>query len=136
MKQLFTLMAVLLLAACAQSEEEKAQACLSAIDSLYAQGKYRETLDSVTSLRERFPKAIEARRHALKVWQDASLKMAQAEVAQTDILLQQTIAQIPSAGSLYQRNRLLVRRDSLQARYDAMCGVVRMIHLRQKQGVR
>ena len=26
-----------------------------------------------------------------------------------------------------------VRRDSLKARYEAMCGVVRMIHMRQKQ---
>ena len=26
-----------------------------------------------------------------------------------------------------------VKRDSLQARYDAMCGVVKMIRMRQKQ---
>ena len=33
----------------------------------------------------------------------------------------------------YRRNMLGVRRDSLKARYEAMCGVVRMIHMRQKQ---
>ena len=67
------------------------------------------------------------------VWQNASLKMAQADVAQTDILLQQTIAKIASTTDRYERNLLGVKRDSLQARYDAMCGVVKMIRMRQKQ---
>ena len=101
------------------------------IDSLYAQGKYSETLDSIVALREHYPTALEARRKALVVWQNASLKMAQADVAKTDILLQQTTAQL--AGSLDRLTYNRLRRDSLQARYEAMCGVVRMIHSRQKQ---
>ena len=64
---------------------------------------------------------------------DMAQKMAQADVAQTDILLQQTIAKIASTTDRYERNMLGVRRDSLQARYDAMCGVVKMIRMRQKQ---
>ena len=67
------------------------------------------------------------------MWQDASLKMAQADVAATDMLLQQTIQELENATSLLQRNMLAYKRDSLQARYEAMCGVVRMIHMRQKQ---
>ena len=67
------------------------------------------------------------------MWQDASLKMAQADVAATDMLLQQTIQELENATSLQQRNMLTYKRDSLQARYEAMCGVVRMIHMRQKQ---
>lgn len=134
MKHLLSLAAAaLLLTACAQSEEEKAAASLQTIDSLYAQGKYSQTLDSITSLRSRFPTAVEARKKALKVWQDASLKMAQAEVAATDVLLQQTTDELARATTLYEKNKLAFRRDSLQARYEAMCGVVRMIHMRQKQ---
>ena len=103
------------------------------INSLYESGNYRAALDSITVLRDRYPAAIEARKAALVVWQNASLKMAQADVAQTDILLQQTIAKIASTTDRYERNMLGVKRDSLQARYDAMCGVVKMIRMRQKQ---
>ena len=134
MKHIFSiLLATLLLSSCAQTDEEKAAPLLAKIDSLYESGKYRATLDSITILRERYPKAVEARRHALGVWQAASLKMAQADVAATDLQLQEVSAFIEREHNLLRRNLLLVKRDSLQARYDAMCGVVRMIRIRQKQ---
>lgn len=124
---------MLLLTGCAKTDDEKAQPLLAKIDSLYARGNYRATLDSITLLRDKYPHAIETRRKALKTWQDASLKMAQADVARTDIELQQVTQRIDSATNRLERNRLMARRDSLSARYEAMCGVVRMIHLRQKQ---
>ena len=40
-------------------------------------------------LRDRYPKAVVARTEALRIWQDASLKMAQADVAATDNRLQE-----------------------------------------------
>lgn len=129
---LITLVA-LALASCAKTDDDMAQKMLTRINSLYESGNYRAALDSITVLRDRYPAAIEARKTALVVWQNASLKMAQADVAQTDILLQQTIAKIASTTDRYERNMLGVRRDSLQARYDAMCGVVKMIRMRQKQ---
>lgn len=129
---LITLVA-LALASCAKTDDDMAQKMLTRINSLYESGNYRATLDSITILRDRYPAAIEARKTALVVWQNASLKMAQADVAQTDILLQQTIAKIASTTDRYERNMLGVKRDSLQARYDAMCGVVKMIRMRQKQ---
>lgn len=134
MKQLMLITLVALtLTSCAQSDEEKAEAMLVGIQSLYDNGKYRETLDSITAMRDRYPTAIEARKTALVIWQNASLRMAQADVAQTDVLLQQTIAQIDTTTDRYQRNMLGVKRDSLQARYEAMCGVVKMIRMRQKE---
>lgn len=129
---LITLVA-LALASCAKTDDDMAQKMLTRINSLYESGNYRAALDSITVLRDRYPAAIEVRNAALVVWQNASLKMAQADVAQTDILLQQTIAKIASTTDRYERNMLGVRRDSLQARYDAMCGVVKMIRMRQKQ---
>lgn len=129
---LITLVA-LALASCAKTDDDMAQKMLTRINSLYESGNYRAALDSITVLHDRYPAAIEARKAALVVWQNASLKMAQADVAQTDILLQQTIAKIASTTDRYERNMLGVKRDSLQARYDAMCGVVKMIRMRQKQ---
>lgn len=131
----FTLITLVALAlvSCAKTDDDMAQKMLTRINSLYESGNYRAALDSITVLRDRYPAAIEARKAALVVWQNASLKMAQADVAQTDILLQQTIAKIASTTDRYERNLLGVKRDSLQARYDAMCGVVKMIRMRQKQ---
>lgn len=123
----------MLFTACAKTDDEKAQDLLAQIDQLYAKGKYKETLDSITVLRDRFPMAIESRRKALAIWQKASLAMAQKDVANTDIRLQEVTRQIEESTDRLTRNMLLVKRDSLQARYEAMCGVVRMIHARQKQ---
>ena len=123
----------MLFTACAKTDDEKAHDLLAQIDQLYAKGKYKETLDSITVLRDRFPMALESRRKALVVWQKASLAMAQKDVANTDIRLQEVARQIEETTDRLTRNMLLVKRDSLQARYEAMCGVVRMIHARQKQ---
>ena len=123
----------MLFTACAKTDDEKAQDLLAQIDQLYAKGKYKQTLDSLTVLRDRFPMALESRRKALVVWQKASLAMAQKDVANTDIRLQEVARQIEETTDRLTRNMLLVKRDSLQARYEAMCGVVRMIHARQKQ---
>ncbi len=121
------------LVACAPTEDEKAQPTLDNIEKLYAEGKYAATLDSITSLRERFPMAVEARKKALKIWQDASLQMAQKDVAETDIKLQEAIRMAENETDRLKRALLGAKRDSLQARYEAMCGVVRMIRMRQKQ---
>lgn len=121
------------LVACAPTEDEKAQPTLDNIEKLYAEGKYAATLDSITSLRERFPMAVEARKKALKIWQDASLQMAQKDVAETDIKLQEAIRMAENETDRLKRALLGAKRDSLQARYEAMCGVVRMIRMRQNQ---
>lgn len=134
MRHLITIsLAAMLLSACSQSEEDKAKPLLAKIDSLYKSGNYRATLDSIVQLREHYPQAIEARKTALRLWQNASLKLAQADVASTDIKLQEMTEALKTETNLYRRNIMTVKRDSLQARYEAMCGVVRMIHLRQKQ---
>jgi len=94
---------------------------------------YRETLDSIVSLRTNYPKALEARKKALHVWREASLKLAQADIAFTDSSLQATLREIANETNLYKANMLRARRDSLQARYEAMCGVVKMIRHKQKE---
>ena len=117
------------LVACTPTEDEKAQPTLDNIEKLYAEGKYAATLDSITSLRERFPMAVEARKKALKIWQDA----AQKDVAETDVRLQEAIRMAENETDRLKRALLGAKQDSLQARYEAMCGVVRMIRMRQKQ---
>ncbi len=123
----------MLFASCAQTEDEKAASLLSRIKILYNKGNFAEVLDSITALRTKFPKAIESRKQALHLWQNASLKLAQEDVAKTDSALQAMLKTIPQQSNLYRANMMRAECDSLKARYEAMCGVVRMIRIRQKQ---
>lgn len=133
MKYILTIIFAAVLVGCSESDEQKAERMLAQIDSLYEKGQYKEVLDSIVSLRTTYPSAINIRKKALRIWQNASLKIAQKDVAQTDVLLQETLRMIESETDLRKANMLRMRRDSLQARYEAMCGVVKMIHMRQKE---
>lgn len=130
---LLTLAAMALMASCQKTEDEKAASLMNKIDSLYKAGNYQATLNAITRLRANHPKAVESREKALKIWQNASLKMTQAEIGRTDSALQATIAQYGAEKDLYKKNMLRVKRDSLQVRYDALCGTVRVIHKRQAE---
>ena len=103
------------------------------IETLYEKGLYSAALDSIELLRAHHPRAIEERKKALVIWQNASLKMAQEDIGLTDSALRATSIAVEHETNIYKRNRLSVRRDSLQARYEALCGVVRMIHLKMKK---
>lgn len=133
MKYVWLVIIAVTFVACAQTEDSKALSMLSKIEELYERGAYRQTLDSITSLREKYPMAIQARKQVLSIWQNASLKMAQLDIARTDSALQVVLTSIPLENNLYRANVLRMKRDSLKARYDAMCSVVRMIRMRQKQ---
>lgn len=134
-KYMWLILCTLIISSCTPSEDQKAARLLSQIKTLYKDGYYNEALDSIMALRMRFPKAIESRKEALRIWQNASLKQAQADIAQTDSALQTVLRSIPMESNLYKANMMRVERDSLKARYEAMCGVVRMIRMRQKQGL-
>lgn len=133
MKKCILIFTVLLLMACDQTADEKAAPLLSRIESLYGSGKYQIALDSIKKLRVKYPEAIESRKKALKIWQKASLKMTQNDIGKTDSALQATIREWKTTKSLYRKNLLSVKRDSLQVRYDALCGTVRVIHKKEKE---
>lgn len=132
----FIAAAITILTACQQkneNENEGAPALLAEIETLYEAEQYRTALDSIESLRKRYPNSVEARSKGLRLWQKASLKMAQEDIAVTDSLLQATIAQMNAETRIYERNMLGVKKDSLQARYEALIGVVRMIWKRMEE---
>lgn len=128
-----TAVAAVTLLSCGPTESDNAAALVAQIEQLYADGKYQTVLDSITSLRQRYPKEVEARRCVLPIWQDASLRIAQADIARTDSALQATIAEMEAAKTIRERNFIGIRRDSLQVRYDVLVGTVRVIHRRQQE---
>lgn len=128
-----TAVAAVTLLSCGPTESDKVAELVAQIEQLYANGKYQTVLDSITSLRQRYPKEVEARRRVLPIWQDASLRIAQADIARTDSALQATIAEMEAAKTIRERNFIGIRRDSLQVRYDVLVGTVRVIHRRQQE---
>ncbi len=125
-------MSILMVSSCKKkTEDDMAQPMIQNIEASVAKGDFRSALDSITILRDRYPKAINARKRALELWQEASLIQAQTDVAKTDSLLQETLQAIDKAPTLLEQNMLRNKRDSLKARYDAACGVVRIIRAKQ-----
>ena len=121
------------LTACQPTDDEKAAPLLAKIERLNGQGRYQTALDSIRLLRKNFPQALETRKKALILWQEASLKMAQADIAKTDSALQQVLRSLETGKyGLRTANRMRAQRDSLHIRYDALCAMVRAIHRRQK----
>lgn len=114
-----------------ETEDDKAKPLLENVEASVQRGDFQSALDSITQLRSRFPKAVAARKRALELWQEASLLKAQREVEKTDSMLQATLAAIEKAPTLLEQNLLRNKRDSLKARYDAECGVVRIIRAKQ-----
>ena len=125
--------ALLMATGCQEKHDVGAAELLEEIKQLFKQGQYAATLDSIESLRMHFPKAIHERQEALRIWQEASLKMAQQDIALTDSALQAVTAQMQAETRIYERNMLGVKKDSLQARYEALIGVVRMIRKRMNE---
>lgn len=133
MKKILFLLSLVVLVGCKQSEDEKAAPLMNKIDSLYKANDYQGTLNAITKLRTDYPKAVESRERTLKIWQEASLKMTQEDIGRTDSALQATIKEFNAETNIGKKNLLGVKRDSLQVRYDALCGTVRVIHKRQKE---
>ncbi len=125
----FSLLATL---SCKQkTEDDAAKPLLENIEQNVKAGDYRAALDSIQSLRHKYPKAVEARKRAITLWQEASIMQAQYEVEKTDSALQATLKEIDKAPTLLEQNMLRNKRDSLKARYDAECGLVRIIRAKQ-----
>jgi hypothetical protein len=134
-KMMLTIALVLAFAACTQrtTEDDKAAQLLGKIEKLNREGAYAAALDSITSLRQQFPRAVNARRRALEIWQEASLKMTQDDIGRTDSALQAVTRQMEAETNIYKRNMLGVKRDSLQARYEGLIGTVRVIHKKMEE---
>ena len=134
-KMMLTIALVLAFVACTQrtTEDDKAARLLEKIEKLNREGAYAAALDSITSLRQQFPRAVNARRRALEIWQEASLKMTQDDIGRTDSALQAVTRQMEAETNIYKRNMLGVKRDSLQARYEGLIGTVRVIHKKMEE---
>lgn len=150
MKKLTVLLltGVLLFTACNWKKENEAKTLLEKARTEYKEGRYSEAINTIERLRSEHPKAIEERKEALKLFQDASLKQAQQDLARTDSLLELakkrydvlqhellTGQWLKTDVNRKQQEMTDARRerDSLQVRFDTQCAKIRYIHKKQKE---
>ena len=143
------LCAALLMAGCGKTDKE-ANALLDQARVALDEQRYGDVLATIDTLRNRYPDAIEARKEALALWQQAELLRTQKELAVTDSLLQAVGKAYDEARQRQQQaderddveawkqhnrtaNLLKARLDSLQNRFDVACAKIKYIHKRQKE---
>ena len=134
------------LTSCEKNPEAKQ--LLQEIQTDYEAGNYQRVMFSIDSLRHNYPDAVEERKEALKIYQEASLKLAQENLAQVDSSLQAAIKQydemkpqieahrkacIATQEELQEFNELRAYRDSLQGVFNLECAKIKYIHKRQKE---
>ncbi len=140
--------AAMALSACSKSDNEKARELLNKAQKEYDNGAFEKSLSLVDSLRRTYPKAIEERKEALKIFQDASEKLAQKQIADTDGELQKVTTELETlqtnienhkknnaatAEELSRLTLLKMKKDSLQARFEAQCATVKFIRTKRKE---
>ena len=143
---LFLCLSVIGLASC-KEKDTAAQQLLESIRQDYERGDYDKALHAIDSLRHTYPTAIEERKEALKIHQEASLKKAQGILALTDSALQavsneydrvRTVVEkrhhegIATKEELNRMNLLRKERDSLQTVFNVECARIKYIMKRQK----
>ncbi len=152
MKTTRTILPLLIAAAtltvsCTDKDKSAARQILTEAQAEYDKGNYPRTLSLIDSLRHSHPKAIEERKEALTLFQNASEKMAQAEIQKTDSTIQVLEKEIEefnaqaesekqggnaTAQTLNTLTRKRLRLDSLRARFEAQCATVKVIRQRRE----
>lgn len=137
----------MLLSAC-KNKHEDAELLLEKTRAAYESGDYEGTLRNVDSLRHAYPDAAKVRGEALVLFQQASLKIAQAKLAKVDSMLMMAQGEydalrpivekhhmegIATAQELDHLNRLRVHRDSLQVSFNVECARIKYIKKRMRE---
>lgn len=149
MTAIFALIAMLLLASCGgNSIDKKAGELLNEAQAEFEGGEYTKAISTIDSLRKKFPKAIEARKKALSLYQQVELKRAELRVQDADTVLQRveqeyqkmkaTVDGLKSKGAatvdqLRSVNLLRVKRDSLKTIFDVECAKIKYIKKRMEE---
>lgn len=137
-----------LMAACSGNDAQRnAEEMLKQAKFDFEHGRYEMALEAIDSLRKIYPNAVEARRKALALYQNISLKQAQEDLEQTDKLLQEAKREYDIMKREVDKRRAELRAtpeelqavtlmkmemDSLQVRFDVQCAKIRYIHKQQK----
>lgn len=130
------------------SAEKQAQQWLEQAQASADKGEYDKAMAAIDSLRKNRPEAIEARKAALKLYQQVNLKAAQQTVERADRALQaankeyaemQTTVNAfkergeATAEQLTALTLLRMKRDSIRTVFDVECAKIKYIRAKMKE---
>ncbi|MBP5381329.1 MAG: hypothetical protein J6Y39_06350 [Bacteroidaceae bacterium] len=85
MKRVLFLIPIILIACASKPDpEQQGQQKLGEARQLYAAGNYSAARDTILSMRQNFPTAIEARRQAILLMDSVELQLAQGDTLKTE----------------------------------------------------
>lgn len=128
--------------------DRQAGELLEQAQTMFEQGKYNEALAAIDSLRKSCPEAIEARKKALRLYQEVELKRAEMTVAGTDTVLQRVEREyqelkttvdalraksLATEEQLRKVNLMRVYRDSLKTVFDVECAKIKYIKKKMEE---
>lgn len=141
--------AALVVTGCGGSAADRqAGELLEQAQTMFEQGKYNEALAAIDSLRKSCPEAIEARKKALRLYQEVELKRAEMTVAGTDTVLQRVEREyqelkttvdalraksLATEEQLRKVNLMRVYRDSLKTVFDVECAKIKYIKKKMEE---
>lgn len=148
MKKIVWIFIAVMLVACGDRKQQEAELMLQRAKTLFAERHYDRALIVIDSLRKVYPKAIDIRKQALKLYQDVELQQAQETLAMTDSVLEivkkdyerqkievekkkSELRATPEELTRLTKTRVL--RDSLQTEFEMLCAKIRYIHKKQKE---
>lgn len=128
---------------CADGRENKAKVLLQEAQTAIGKTDYDRALSLIDSLRKTCPKAIEERKSALILYQQAYEKktekliqnlMSELDKVNDEVRKMETVSErhksegVATANELSALTTLRLRRDSIQAKFDAACATMRLVH--------
>jgi len=131
-----------------RSAEKQAEEWLGKARMEAKRGDYAKSMAYIDSLRSKCPDAIDARKAALKLYQEVNLKAAQQAVQKADEDLRSVNAEYGKRKSVVESLKaqgkataeqltgltlLRMKRDSLQTVFDVQCAKIKYIHAKMKE---
>ena len=141
-------LSVLFVTSCGDNTQQSAEILLQQAQEQCDSGNYDKTLALIDTLRNKYPKAIETRKKALKLYADASEKQAEMRIADIDCELQEAerkysemkimVEQHKKAGKatpeeLTAFTLLRMHRDSVQTMFNTECEKIKFIRKKRQQ---
>lgn len=132
---------------CGNADKEKANQLLNDATKQMEAKQYAKALLTIDSLRKTYPNDVEARKMALSLYQQASLKLAQEDLAKTDSMMAIVSNEYNQLKDKVEKDRAelkatfedteklnltKVKLDSLKVRFDMQCAKIKYIHKKQK----
>ena len=141
---------LLFITSCGDETKEKAELLLKQAQEQCDNGDYDKTLALIDTLRNKYPKAIEARKKALVLYSEASEKQAQKRLDDIVIELEKAESKFQeldktvkahkknnkaTAAELTALTLARMHRDSVKTMFDAECEKIKYIHKKRKEGI-